>query len=113
MPFCNEAGACVMAFFRQLIDLGHGSTVAAPVNGSRRTEGTRNNSRGSIALAISRFASGENRALKLRVVQSSEYRQIRDKDISRETGVVFIGNCEVSQFRTCDRVSRCLATIGA
>jgi hypothetical protein len=55
-----------MAFFRQLIDLGHGSTVAAPVNGSRRTEGTRNNSRGSIALAISRFASGENRALKLR-----------------------------------------------
>ena len=31
MPFCNEAGACVMAFFRQLIDLGHGSTVAAPL----------------------------------------------------------------------------------
>jgi NAD(P)-dependent dehydrogenase (short-subunit alcohol dehydrogenase family) len=44
------------------------------------------------------------------IIQSSEYRHIRDKDISREIGVVWIENCEFSQFRTCDRVSRCLAT---
>jgi len=29
------------------------------------------------------------------VVQSSEYRQLRDKDISRETGVVWIGKLRI------------------